>query len=191
MTDKKAPSMEEVVRENARKAVANRIDMVASALDSIPGGRLPEEIFVKYFLPLFCGETQNPDFAQQWISVAGSPTSEVAVFDDKGEVLFNVPAWLDTTVINSASPLKGSVGILNIVQNAELVGNNIKAQGVQAFTRNMAVKARELIKANEAEPSVFRDRWLAILKRYDRLEDNTPSASEQTAAGLSEDDMEF
>ena len=64
--------------------------------------KVPESIFVNYFLPRFINLNNingvDPrNHIVEWISIAGSPMAEVSVVSDStGEELFVVPAYLST-----------------------------------------------------------------------------------------------
>ena len=66
--------------------------------------KLPEYIFVDFFLPYFSGKLNLKDSEEpitKWISIAGSPTKEVDIIDNStGEILFRVPSLINTSKLN-------------------------------------------------------------------------------------------
>lgn len=52
--------------------------------------RLPENIFVNKFLPLFASEAENVDISE-WLNVSVNTYLPVDVINTKGEVLYRVP----------------------------------------------------------------------------------------------------
>jgi hypothetical protein len=72
--------------------------------------KLPEEVFVKNFLPYFSGQKsikENQEVIPMWIGIAGSATAPVDVVSPTGEVLYTVPAFYDTTVMNASARFEG------------------------------------------------------------------------------------
>ncbi len=70
-----------------------------------PRGSMPENLFLEYFLPYLTGLTpipQDTNVYAEWISIAGSPISEVNILDSTtNEVLYTCPALFDTNTINT------------------------------------------------------------------------------------------
>jgi hypothetical protein len=64
---------------------------------------IAEEVFVAYFLPLFCGEKAHTveevrHLLSNWITVAGTTWSDVNVVNTKGQVVVSVPGVCDASI---------------------------------------------------------------------------------------------
>ena len=104
------------------------LDRATTAIVSdISNGRIPEDIFVQYFLPFFAGTipTDEPTHhMEDWISVAGTPMNRVDVLGEDESVLFTVPPLFDTSIIDISRRERGE-GLFSILQQFNLLNNNI------------------------------------------------------------------
>jgi predicted HAD superfamily phosphohydrolase YqeG len=148
---------------------------------------LPEAIFVNHFLPFFSGEKPNDpqnNILQQWVSVAGNATAEVAVVNEKNEVIYNVPALLDTDILNIANN-NASRSFSQIYDNYKIRAKNIPAVGEKFLSDALSDKFKDLTTNNETGPSENEVRWNSIFERYGKLNKN--SQSSKTSEGPEED----
>lgn len=124
--------------------------------------KIPESLFVNYFLPCFLGQTNNPNWVLEWISIAGSPMAEVAVVrDGTDEVLFVVPSILNTNNL-FLNKQEGDLG--DIFTRYEQINKNIPIQGLNFLIQALNSKNNELLsKLNFSE---INKRWTDILARY-------------------------
>lgn len=158
--------------------------------------KLPERLFTRNFLPFFCGErdpVKEPDFYVLWISIAGSPMSEVQIIDDNGNPLFTVPALNDTSIIKPDRNTSGSINFSQIITMAKMYGNMTPVAGQNVLMSGLGEKYKELQSKSEVFDSNT-ERWYQILLRYGKVEKlintTTGTASEKPGA-LSDDDFEF
>ncbi len=138
--------------------------LVENTLETM--SRLPEEIFVRYFLPFFSGQLDvnyKPEILTQWIAIAGSPMAEVAIINPLGEVLYTVPGIFDTSFINLTRATK-SISFKQLVQQAALLSSNIPVVGDRFLAQGLAQKYEEF--AEPVENTSARARWIEIFKRY-------------------------
>jgi hypothetical protein len=155
--------------------MSSKIDQLMQSMDDVfndlvvnsPRARLPEELFVSNFLPFFIGKgtvETNSDFLPTWISIAGSPAADVDVIDNRGNVLFTVPAFIDSGFIN---PLKNNSGLSysDIVNMAILFGNNIPKQGAAVLSGELEIKINRL-KDKSPDYAKKINMWEIIFKRY-------------------------
>lgn len=185
MSENNSTSVKDIVLANFNKDVEN----VASKLfrdDVIEnvGGRIPESIFKEYFLPHFANTVENPDegWRNKWITISGSPSAEVAVFNDAlTERLFTVPPMVDTTRLLM---MDQGLSIGHIIKKAELLSNNLPQQGAKYQINELMRKGDEFQEA--AREAGIDPRWLEILERYGYLE----GAKGSEASTEVEDDLE-
>jgi len=110
LAQKTLKRMQDTIIENAKQQEELFFNGIIKASQEART-KLPEEVFVKNFLPFFSGKQsikEYPEVIPSWIGIAGSPTSPVDVVGDSGEVLFTVPGFYDTTVIKANSRFKDS-----------------------------------------------------------------------------------
>lgn len=161
MAEKLTPMQRAIARDQQ-----NKVDVVFDGLVAHPPrARLPEKIFVEYFLPFFAGAVQASTefpFIAQWISVAGSAVSEVDIIDYEGNVLFSVPAVMNTSFIR---PERGERPYNNIRKEYEMRQANPAAMPNRFLTSTMDARLMESIDA-EAFKHLETDRWRAIFERY-------------------------
>lgn len=152
-------------------------------LENPPIGSIPESAFVHYFLGYFLGDkTDNPNWAAEWISVAGTPMSEVNVIHDiTKEVLFKVPALLQTKNLSLDSQ---SGGYTAIFSRYEQITNNIPTSGTRFLVAALDDKEKELLRGVDMEPAY--QTWREILMRYGVIKE---AAALQQQSGGSIDDM--
>jgi len=168
----------EAVEDEMRKMHVERIqlvtdtianDLLVEAAKETP--KLPEEIFVTHFLPVFSGEKTlvgNSDTLEIWLGIAGSHTSEVSIINKEGHELFRVPPLVDTSHINTLDRDPGN-SFADITALSMLYSNNIMAEGERYLTQNVNKKMDEIV----SEPTYSnKERWDAIMRRYDKLPNN-------------------
>lgn len=129
--------------------------------------KLPESIFVNHFLGYFSGEkpiAPNDKIFEEWISVAGTPMAEVGIVNEKGEVLYNVPALFDTNILDIARK-QVSVSLPEIYSNYEARVNHIPVVG-EKFLADALDHKVETILTESPVASENQQRWGDILKRY-------------------------
>lgn len=140
--------------------------------------RLPEEVFVNYFLPFFSGKKtveHRPTVISEWIGVAGSPSSEVRVVDKVGNELFIVPGIYDTSYLTFQRK-GGGADVDQLIDHARLISSNIPASGERFITEALGNK---LTKLDTPPTSVINEqRWISIFERYGIVDKKTqPNAN--------------
>lgn len=152
--------------------------------------RLPEYIFKESFLPYFTGMKEvdaSSDILLQWISVAGTPTSEVEIIDETGKALFRVPPIIDTSIINPLRTEGNNISIHAIISLSNQA--NIPIVGERSLIDNLSVKAKEIQKRSEVFET-NEQRWLDIFNRYN-LNKEQLQAKEANKGQLTDDDLIF
>ena len=126
--------------------------------------RIPESLFVNYFLPYFTGERHdNPNWILEWISVAGSPMSEVVVFDDvTKEDLYVVPSLFNTKKLIFT---RGTDTFKNIYMHFNRLNANIPGLGFKFLNEMLEKKTGEIQELVDHSESI--KQWNYILTRYD------------------------
>ena len=165
-------------------------------------GRIPENIFVGYFLPYFRQVIHSPQeitaemkerrekILTDWISVAGSAFNEVAVIDNAGRTLFVVPGLNSTKVINPVRKdgAPSFETIANMAERLQLV-SPVKSQEYQNDRLHDKIKDMADGKHRFRENEKI---WLDIFSRYpDENEQakSTQNKSSPNSGALTDDDI--
>lgn len=144
--------------------------------------RLPEHVFVNYFLPFFIGhktDKENPNWLMEWISIAGSPAASIVIFDPKTkEKLFTVPPVLNTNEVLSRSNLR----FAEIVSSAQQHGTNIPIIGARFLFEALKERTQEIL-SSLSDPNL--QAWINIFQRYNLIS-ITNTEPGQASTGLSD-----
>lgn len=145
-------------------------------LDNPLINRIPESVFVNYFLPHFIGRGNNPNWVMEWISIAGTPMAEVAVFKDgTNEILFNVPSLLYT---NNLFMHKKGGDLGDIFTKFDQINANLPMNGLSFLLSALNSKNHELLSNFNMQGA--NAVWLHIFQRYNLVE--TSAAAPGTMA---------
>jgi hypothetical protein len=137
--------------------------------------KIPESLFVNYFLPFFAGQASSPNWVIEWIAIAGSPMARVAVFDDNTqEVLYIVPSLLNTQ--NLILPNRGA-NFAAVFNNYSQMSNNLPVQGLNFLIKALNDKNEELLKNIDFNEST--KTWKEIFQRYSLIPKDSALNSEK------------
>ena len=158
--------LKEQINTESMKVLDNVFPALVENIQDVMA-RLPEDIFVSHFLPFFAGRIDinfKPTIIAEWVSVAGSPMSEVAITDHTGAILYIVPAIFDTSFIN-VNRQKQSMGFAAIVDKTNLMTNNLPVMGERFLNQALAGKLDEITNGPNSV-AINHQRWIEIFSRY-------------------------
>ncbi len=163
----------------AQKYEGRLVDSIHHAIvvePTLHANRLPENIFRDYFLPAFAGSVPLGKHYEEWISIAGAPTAEVAIVDASGSnILFNVPALMNTDHIKRTRP-EGALPFASIVTMAEA----FRTRSAAASQNVMTAQGMDRYKASHDSSHDYtpiEKRWLEIFQRYGYVPVQTGAAA--------------
>lgn len=133
-------------------------------LESVPVNNLPEKIFRDYFLPNFLGlgAATNQQWMIEWVSIAGTPMSEVRIIHDvTREELFLVPPVLNS---NGLLMHKSEGDLGDIFTRYDQISQNTPTSGLGFLIAALNSKNEQLLSSLNNSEVV--QRWLGILARY-------------------------
>lgn len=170
-------------------------ELVLKPRDNV--SKLPENIFVNYFLPFFCGEIDINKYKEnvltQWISIAGSPTAQVnIVASGTNNILFTVPGLVDTNFID-VNNINKSQPLNHIFTNYELHKNQLPILGHKYLANALEDKMKQIAVKDESvktNMSQHQQQWLDIFVRYGKIKGNKEQATKTTDT-FSDDEMIF
>jgi hypothetical protein len=167
----------QLVEEDAANVLNNAYNGLVL---NVVRNKIPEDIFSNYFLPCFLGQRpENTQWVLEWISIAGTPISEVDVVDPySNEILFTVPGILNTNGILSNQ--RGQNNFDNIFNRSQQLSNNLPSVGANFLMNALNNKSENLIAGLNIDDK--QTKWNFILNRYGithsqfqtQASDNTP-----------------
>lgn len=161
--DKTIKSLKEALTND----INEKLDDIYNSLVEDTKKSIPESLFRGYFLPRLVNLEDNRDVVLEWISVAGSPSQEVYVFDDTTkEILFKVPP------IISSFGIRNSKDIGNIMTRYSQISNNFPIKGEKYLEENLDIKVEEIKQDIEKDFNESSKSWENILKRYGFIEED-------------------
>ncbi len=156
MTDKYLSSIREDLNHSGANIFKSLVEDKELYVNAIP-----ESLFVNYFLPFFLGRGNNPNWLMEWISIAGTPASEVRVYHDSTrETLFYVPPTLN---LNNFILPNSENNLANIFARYNMYNRNLPQEGTRFLLNELEEKQRQLVDPMEHQ---YLGNWIGILKRY-------------------------
>ena len=158
--------------------------------------RLPETLFVEFFLPLFRGDIKDPllveEYRSKWFTLARHPQGEVNIIDERGNVLFTTPSYSYTKMFDpTKSDVTGSFKDLITIANQMGTANPIRAK---QYLENNLVKKFDAMRVKGHVLTKEEERWIAIFQRYASKNVNNTSSGNSVGgtkpSTLSDDDLE-
>ena len=158
--------------------------------------RLPETLFVEFFLPLFRGDIKDPllveEYRSKWFTLARHPQGEVNIIDERGNVLFTTPSYSYTKMFDpTKSDVTGSFKDLITIANQMGSANPIRAK---QYLENNLVKKFDAMRVKGHVLTKEEERWIAIFQRYASKNDDNISSGNSVGgtkpSTLSDDDLE-
>jgi hypothetical protein len=127
--------------------------------------QMPEALFVNHFLPSILGEkNDNPNWMVEWIGVSGSPAAEVAVVNQKREVLFFVPPIINTSVLSDSA---GGTSYGRILNMHALHQEASPVKGLLFMEDSLEQKKKDaFVKDINKQTEGYRKQWESIKARY-------------------------
>lgn len=181
-------SITEIKREEISLQIGRAFDSLVVKANK---AHLPEVVFQQHFLPFFAGELDTPalkdrDVITDWISIAGTPMSEVDIVDEAGATLFTVPPIFDSNIIEHVNRKAGN-SLRDIMAEYEIRKTGIPAQANNFLNAALAEKSREMT-SDTRHLSVTTARWNEIMKRYNKDSvDGTGASTKDTAIDPGDD----
>lgn len=158
-------------------------------LDGFQRNKLHEPIFRQYFLPFFTNAVApSPDnnAYAYWVGVAGSPTSEVDVVDDSGEVLFTVPALLNTNSLEVLQNRHRGPSMKDMYLEYAQLSQGLALVATNVWNRGLYEKMQDIIKTNNPAMQTDVDKWKMIYAYYNLtpVQNSTPINTGSTETPL-------
>ena len=173
------------IKDTKREQVREQINNLFDELVVIENAKLPEDIFVEYFLEHFKyggGDINNP-LNIKWVELSGSVYNEVDIIDDMGNVIYTVPPLLDrATVDEEAIKLNFS----NIAATYVLKSNNLPSVGVN-YLNNKIGNLDKMVESKNT--NIYSERWASVFNRYNTPKE--PVQEQQVTTPINNNDDTF
>lgn len=165
----------EQVKQSLVSDIEKGTDIVFKGLvENPPINSIPESLFVNYFLPCFTGQVIRENWVMEWVGIAGTPMSEVAVVQDgTRNILFKVPGILSSRNL-FLNKQTGDLG--DIFTRYEQINNNLPKAGIRFLSQALNQKSQEIMQNYSMDST--KQAWLYILQRYNLV---SQQISQQTA----------
>lgn len=181
----------ERIQQQRRFGVSVNIGDIANQLrGAAPRSSFPETLFVEHFLPLFAGEVEPTSHVNYttWVEkVAGGVSSPVDITNEKGDVIYTVPAMFSDTVLEQTKP--GAQAMTHIERQYSRL-KEFDAAGSQRYLAKMLAGMHIKEKPTQEVYDNMRV-WNDIFKRYGREDkiinmldlNNDPNKDKPTSVG--------
>ena len=137
---------------------------------------LQESLFVNHFLPYFSGERQVEDFNDfmvNWVKVTGAPNNGVLIIDQGGNILYEVPPIVDTSLID-LKRIDPTNNLRDYVELYKLTAYNLPpAIAQQKFVAEGSVKINSKLTDQSVLLNKHVEAWNSILARYNLINTTT------------------
>lgn len=167
MAEQKSPETQQA--EGLLTASMRNLHRVAVIEAKRDVNRIPESLFVEWYLPYFAGQLEtdieNERALASWMQVAKNQFGEVIVFDDRtNEDLFRVPAMASTRVFNPVGS-NNVRALADIITLASQKTHISPAQG-QEYLQNSLLKKFDSMLDKKHIHSEQEAVWRSIFQRY-------------------------
>lgn len=150
------------------------------ALEKANVRTIPEVIFLQYFLPFFCGETDEnaQELLNQWFTIAGNTYAPVNIVNANGQFIIQVPPIHDRTTLSPILNRDQDIAYTFTVAQAKAslsptLANNIINNGLSQRFNSIA--------NNDKANPVLKEQWLKLFQHYGKIEkgpiNNTPQSN--------------
>jgi len=162
MSENKLQEYSDRIIDNKRDEVARQIDEVALEILTIPKAKLPEEVFVEYFLDFFRngGYLTDSPLLLKWIELSGSMYNEVEIIDNQGNILYVTPPLMGSPELDSSLE---NTNFSNIVNTYQLKANNLPVMGLNYLNTQLNGVDKMV---TSGEQNMYTTRWLNIFNLY-------------------------
>lgn len=184
--------IKKTIAERYRQEASERVNLAyESIVNSKIKGKISESAFT-YFVPYFSGELpidRSNTVIAQWISIAGTPMSEVDVINSKGQVIFTVPPLFDSEGINIVDR-RGRNSFADIANNFQNMNVSTPIAANNFLNNSLYGKIEEIITDNK-NVTLSQERWQAILSRYTDIKKTDTSTETAKEVADTSDDLDY
>lgn len=142
-------------------------DKIAQAMDQIAtwefedAPRIPEQIFIARYLPLFASKAETPVDITPWLDVCRHGMLWVNVVDQAGQVIFRVPPLYRGIDVTAGLGQVGKMPMSEIMSNAELKDSVYPSSGAHYMAAHFENRFKATSQAVEMAQI-----WNDIFTRY-------------------------
>lgn len=167
--------MEKITIVNTQEA-HEKMEEISSVADEIhqslvverKNPTMLESIYVQYFLPILCEESNDKDhWINRWISLVGNVSTPVDIIKDgTNEYLFTSPPILKTKDLG----LRSNFSTLKDVVTEFKMREANSVMGSENWLEGKLLETKDQMKFDDVNLSEDMQQWYVILNRYNKLE---------------------
>lgn len=142
-------------------------DTIYSQLEAAGNNKYPADLFAKYFLTYFSGQTpMGPDdqVIANWVNIAGSPSSEVDLIDAAGNTVAVVPPMIDTSNISGVKREDGKE-FSDITAEANMRSHMSKTMAKNYLYEELDKKSDAIIDVDATKAK--EEKWVKLMDYFD------------------------
>lgn len=174
------------LREESLKMISQEANDIYNMLVvENDNNKLPEDIFVNYFLPYFANpvsDNVNNNKVAEWVSIAGTPVAEVDIVDNNNKVLYSVPSLFDTSVIN-LNKLSENHRFNDIMNKFDLQNNNIPSVAQYLLKQDLGNKLENMTEVTSNRLNKEKQ-WRDIFSKYGYIKETKTKDSQNDSDEL-------
>lgn len=196
-------------REAMRQQLLNHIAKVEDVLkdafariDADDVSTIPEPLFVKYYLPLFCGELQRSEdplkaekiryLLDMWVRIARNVFRAVAIIDQHGNKVAFVPPLQDRNTLPVTPDRQDRQALDSIFTEAINTSQSFPHMGHQQIVNALYNRFSTRVQTDTRD--VLRKDWEVLLARYGKTLDGGSISSvpaKNNGSELNYDDVDI
>lgn len=194
-------------RELARQQLVQHISKVGGVLkkaltiiDSDDMNVIPNDLFVKYYLPLFSGEMQEMDIPYKdekiaklielWIRLAGNPYRPVAIINEQNERIAIVPPLHDRNILPMSFDRPDRQTMDSMMTEATNISRAFPDQAHQYLIGSL--RKRFVDRFQDGANSPLKQQWIDLLTLYGKSPTNGVTlAGQATKSSGAVEDIDY
>lgn len=169
MSDQTTPKPKNPIQEQLRADMFRRQEDLRAQFAALDDGnvrKIPEEIFVRDFLPLFSGDKSIPpptriSLLQTWYLIAGTNAMPVNVVDKAGNKIIQIPPVHEATQLNPTPPDNAMHDMSTQAEEAAQAARQSPRLGDAVLARALNNRLAPVPTPKEASPA-----WQAVFDHY-------------------------
>ena len=167
----------------------NEMKIGFGELDKLNRPKVPEIIFVRDFLPAFCGEIQcSAELIGIWYTISGGPFNRVSVVNQVGEVVATVPPFQNRDSIPTKDSGKDLTAIFMEHDAITHISPNAATNKLANQLDDKFIKDYEKQNVNN---NPIQNEWIILLTKYGKLKGKANTTNSTQITGVVDNDLEY
>jgi hypothetical protein len=173
------------------KQFETRLEMLKegfAAMEKVNVRTVPEYIFLQYFLPFFCGDTNEnaQDLLNHWFTIAGNTYAAVNIVNNNGEFVIQVPPIHDRTTLSPILDRDQDIAYTFTVAQAKASLSPTLANNI--INNGLGERFNSMVNNDKSNP-VLKEQWIKLFQHYGKISKEVAKANLQNNGD--EDEFEW